>query len=435
MFKDHAYTLSSLVEPAFITPAHFSHWFGYYNYSPLDAENRRLLAHRVNFDGRDITADDTAEVGWFDLKDGSWNPCGETRAFNWQQGAMLQWLGPDFRGRVVYNDVEENHFVARIAGRNGQILRTISWPVYGVTPDGRTSISLQFERSYWCRAYHYESVCNPEWNVQIAKGDGIFSVDLETGDVKRIISIDTILQCDKDQDFDSAKHWIEHVMLNPSGTRFAFYHRYSKENGYRTRALTSNLNGNDLFLLPGWRDSEYSHLGWKNDNEYIIYTGQRLSVGKAYDRIINRSRRGLLISKVYRRFLASHVPKKIRNATLSTSAFKIYRDLYGATGEYATEILPNDGHPSFTVDGIYMLTDTYADADGYRHLLVFNNQTGKILELGRFYSPFNNCGYRSDLHPRFSLDRKLVIIDTAHTGKHQMIVLLLDWFGIEKLLR
>ena len=79
----------------FSTPADHSHFFGYYHESPLSADGCYLLAHRVTFDGREVDAADRAEVGLFDLRDGSWRTLGSTAAFNWQQGSMLQWLGPD----------------------------------------------------------------------------------------------------------------------------------------------------------------------------------------------------------------------------------------------------------------------------------------------------------------------------------------------------
>lgn len=90
-----------------------------------------------------------------------------------------------------------------------------------------------------------------------------------------------------------------------------------------------------------------------------------------------------------------------------------------------------DGHPSFTKDGRYMLTDSYADKEGYRNLLLFDCENKKHLVLGRFYSPFNCCGYRADLHPRFSRDEKSVIIDSAHVGQHQIHMFTLNWDKIK----
>jgi hypothetical protein len=78
-----------------------------------------------------------------------------------------------------------------------------------------------------------------------------------------------------------------------------------------------------------------------------------------------------------------------------------------------------------------MLTDSYADAKGYRNLLLFDCERRKHLVLGCFHSPFNCCGYRADLHPRFSRDEKTVVIDSAHSGRHQIYVFDIDWSKIK----
>jgi hypothetical protein len=100
--------------------------------------------------------------------------------------------------------------------------------------------------------------------------------------------------------------------------------------------------------------------------------------------------------------------------------------------ELSPDILKLDGHPSFTKDGRYMLTDTYEDAESNRHLLLYNLKTKRKFELGRFYSPFNSCDYRSDLHPRFDFQQNSIIIDTAHSGYHRIMVLDIDWSLIYK---
>lgn len=86
-----------------------------------------------------------------------------------------------------------------------------------------------------------------------------------------------------------------------------------------------------------------------------------------------------------------------------------------------------DGHPSWTRDKRYMLTDSYPDKSSYRHLMLYDTAADCVHPVGRFFSPFNNCSYRCDLHPRFSRDDQQIVIDTAHSGRHQMLVLKIDW--------
>ena len=419
------FILSDLIDITFSTPSTFSHWFGYYNYSPLDSSGTRLLAHRIDFDARLITSDDTAELGWFNLNDASWHSIGKTRAFNWQQGAMLQWLGYE---EIVFNDVMDNHFVSKIVKANGTDIRVIPWPVYGITPNGKMSISLQFERSYWCRAYHYEAIRNPKWDVRIAEEDGIFQVDLENGDYKQIVFIKDILKLDYDPIFEKSKHWIEHIMINPSGQRFAFYHRFDDGSGFKTRVLTANIDGTGIFLVPGWRDNGWSHMGWQDNNKYVIFGVKRVLAGKTYDVITkNTGKLGKLLKNTYHRYVYPIMNKKTHSKMTSSGSYQLYSDQIGMIGGYSKGNLSNDGHPSFSLDGRYMLADTYADENSYRHLFLFDTASEKLFTLGSFFSPYNNCEYRSDLHPRFSLDNKYIIIDSAHSGKHQMLVFKVNW--------
>jgi hypothetical protein len=435
MSHKKTYKLSKHIKIVFSTPDEFSHWFGYYNICPIDNDGIRLLAHRVSFDGRNILPTDFAEVGWFDLHSGEWHKVGKTRAFNWQQGAMLQWLGPGYRENIIFNDEENNSYISRIVDTEGTKLKTNLWPIYGVIPDGSKSLTLQYERSYWCRAYHYEPIRNEKWNVRVSPDDGIFSLNLKTNKIDRIIDIQTIVDYDKESGFESEKHWLEHIMINPSGNRFVFYHRFTEGFGFKTRVFTADMNGDNLYLVPDWRQSSYSHLEWKNDEEFVLFGSKRLAGGLAFDAVTKNNIFMKFTKDIYRRFVASLIPNDIRNKIASSTHYKLFKDGAGQIDVYSTGMLKNDGHPSFSNGGMYMLTDTYADVDGYRHLLILNTINKKLLELGKFFSPFNEVGYRSDLHPRFSLDMKLVIIDSAHSGKHQITVLALDWQSITEELK
>src|SRR6056297_3517595 len=106
--------LNKGVSLIFQTPKNQSYKFGYYNYSPINKNGDKLLAHRIYFEGRLPKEDDIVDIGYFSLSDDKWFKLGKSYAFNWQQGSMLQWLGPDFNTEFIYNDVEGKNFVSRI---------------------------------------------------------------------------------------------------------------------------------------------------------------------------------------------------------------------------------------------------------------------------------------------------------------------------------
>mgnify|MGYP007059420931 FL=1 len=68
------------------------HWFGYYDKLEFDPTNRYVLSNEVDFEHRSPRADDVIGVGMVDTGDKDrWIPIGQSNAWGWQQGCMLQW--------------------------------------------------------------------------------------------------------------------------------------------------------------------------------------------------------------------------------------------------------------------------------------------------------------------------------------------------------
>jgi hypothetical protein len=89
---------------------------------------------RVDFEHRSPKPDDVIELGMIDTGRGDkWIPLGESRAWCWQQGCMLQWI-PGSRSEVIWNDCDGDRFVSRILDVNTCKQRTLPGPVYGFTP-------------------------------------------------------------------------------------------------------------------------------------------------------------------------------------------------------------------------------------------------------------------------------------------------------------
>jgi hypothetical protein len=419
--------LSKCARVALETPLDASYWFGYYYQSPISADGRWLLAHRAEFDGRPVTAADNVEVGCFDLRDGAWLLLGITRAFNWQQGAMLQWLGPDYKSRVIYNDQEDGHFVARIVDVTSGSRRTVPHAVYAVHPLGRTALGVRYERHYFVRAYHYEGIRDERWNVPIHPEDGITTIDLDTGTDNLLLRTSEIADFDPISKMNGKQHWLEHIIWNSRGTRFGFLHRYGTNEEYATRVFTSDANGTRLFCLPEHTENSYTHMSWRDEKTFVIYFTKQKPMAKIYALMIN-SQNSLkrMVVHAYRA-IKGIVPTDFVDRRRVESGYALVRDREGKESLFSKGLLRMDGHPSWTNDGRYMLTDTYADDAGYRNLLLFNAMTDQLNSVGYFFSPFNSCSYRCDLHPRFSHDERQIIIDTAHSGRRQMLLLILDW--------
>ena len=94
-----------------LTNTNAHHWFGYYDKLQFDPTSRYVLGMSVPFEHRSPTADDVIQVGMVDLEDNDrWIEFGQSNAWNWQQGCMLQWI-PGTKSQVLWNDRVGDRFV------------------------------------------------------------------------------------------------------------------------------------------------------------------------------------------------------------------------------------------------------------------------------------------------------------------------------------
>jgi hypothetical protein len=372
--------------------------------------------------------EDKVDIGYFSLTEGKWIKLSDSKAFNWQQGSMLQWIGPDFNSKMIFNDAFNGHFVSRIIDINTGKERVLPKAIYALDPNGKYSISLNFERSYFTRAYSYASIVDTKWDTNIPPNDGVLKIDLQSGETNTIIKLADLIDIGLIKNDEVNSHWIEHIMLNPAGNRFAFYHRYGSADYYDTELLTSDTNGNDIWKHPIKEGDELSHLTWLDNENYLVTASFGNKLKNAWKTKPFKKNKISIPIALYRKLLKPLVPRKIARGTLdSYKYYVITRDKIGIQGKIMPMYLKQDGHPSYSQNKRFLLSDTYADNDGFRSLLLCDLKKEKVHQLGKFFSPFNNCGWRADLHPRFSPDEKYIIIDSAHNGHHQILVLLLDW--------
>jgi hypothetical protein len=252
---------------------HF-YWFGYYDKLLSDPKDRYVLAMRTSFEHRTPTAEDVIQVGMIDLKRGNrWTKLGETKAWGWQQGCMLQFV-PGSSEEVIWNDREGDHFVSHIVNIKTMKVRTLSMPVYTLSPDGQTALGLDFARLQIRRpGYGYVGVIDKTLNVQAPDSTGIYRINLQSGESKLLITPAKIVGIPMEGvDFQLYYHWFNHLLISPDGSRFIFLHRWqTKPNGsFDTRMFTANMDGKDLFVLDG--SGKTSHFIWRDNDHVTMFT-------------------------------------------------------------------------------------------------------------------------------------------------------------------
>ncbi len=415
----------------------WQYWVGYYDLQPWSADGAKLLCHRARFADRFPGVGETCEVGYLDLTRevaaGGGHPfvrVAETRAWNWQQGAMLRWWDESGEETLLFNDREagrDAELVARVVGLDGVERRRVAGPVLAVAADGRWGLSLSMGRVNSVRfEYGYAGEADAFAAEPAPSGDGVFRVDMHTGERRLIVPLSSLRVTPAERgNADEPFGYVNHLMFNRSGGRFCFVHRYERTDGIvQTRLFTSDMDGEDVRLLMS---GMVSHYDWRDDETILAWAGFRKLLGDGGSagggggaglgaRAMVAARRTL--KPIYYalgkpRFLMSRIVK---------DSYMLIPDVAGAAErglvrEWAAGELTCDGHCTFNrggaAPGRFVVTDGYPDR-GKQPLFVCDVQAGAGYEVGRYESPARfDREVRVDLHPRFSRDGRRVCIDSA----------------------
>lgn len=373
-----------------ITRAPGHHWFGYYDKLQFDPTNRFVLGMRVDFEHRSPTADDVIQIGMVDLEEKDrWIPLGESRAWCWQQGCMLQWI-PGTESKVIWNDREKDRFVSHILDVKTGDKRTIPSPIYALSPNGREAVSCDFARVADCRpGYGYAGIRDRFFDDMAPAGSGVTHVNLETGAEKLIITHEQLAKTGVvPENHPASKHHAYHLLCSPDGTRLILLHRWTQpKGGHLTRLITAAMDGSGLrIVIP---NGYASHFIWR-DATHILSQAK-----------------GWLGNDQWGDFLFEDKDS-------------------GVIEEIGKGVLDSGGHLSYLQNKEWILNDTYPKGD---HRLqtphLYHIKTNRRIDLGEFpLPPVYQGEWRVDTHPRLSRDERSVCIDAVPGGQGRQLHLI-----------
>ena len=364
------------------------YFFGYYDKSPWDATGRYMLCMRAKDTWSKPDPVGEAEILLFDGQDGnSFKGITKTHTWNVQQGCMAQWLGPDYSSHIIYNDLRDGKYCSVILNVISGEERVLPMPVYTVSADGKTALTLDFSRLHNLRpGYGYSALPEKTKGVALPDETCIWKLDIETGVVTDLLKYTDFasFQPRPEMQEKGAVHKVNHLMISPNGKRFMVLYRWYCGQRKYTRLITCNVDGSDMYLLND--DDMVSHCYWK-DNEHIIAFENKHGEGTGY-------------------FL-----------------------MKDKTQEY-THLWPqltNDGHPSYCpTDNSLVVFDTYPDRARIQEVKVARDTDveGKDIKVqARVFAPFKyDNDTRCDLHPRWSRDGKKVCFDACFEGHRGLYV-------------
>ncbi len=357
------------------------HLFGYYDKSPWDATCRYMvyLATPGNV-WRDYSSNQAADIILMDFASGEEKAIAQTHSWNSQQGCMLQWLGPDFSSRILYNDFRNGKLCAVIHEIASGAEKILPMPVYTVSKDGTRAVTLDFLRLNTLRpGYGYCNLPDQTCGETVPDGPCIWNINLVTGETQELFTYRRLFEYHTRDCMKGAFHKINHIMLNPSGNRFMFLHRWLLDGVKYDRMITANYDGSDPCLMMD--DDMVSHSNWKDDENIVSFANSK-QFGNAYH------------------LLKDHTQER---------------------KEFGAGILNSDGHPSYSPDGKYLVTDTYPNFHHKQKIYLCDLQKNTICSIVEIY---HNTKYhddtRCDLHPRWRPDSREICVDGACEAKRQV---------------
>ena len=365
-------------------PKH-EYFFGYYDKSPWDASDRYVLCMKAKDTWSDVSPKEAADILLIDTAkgmrdEGRVRRIARTHAWNVQQACMLQWLGPDFSSRILYNDYRDGKYVAVILELETGKERVIDAPVYTVSADGKTALTLDFSRLYNLRpGYGYRNVPEVTKDVALPDGTAIWRIQLESGEVSPLLSYRDFAEFEPRPEMleKGSVHKVNHLMINPSGDRFMVLYRWFVGQRKYTRLITCNVDGTGKYLLSD--DDMVSHCFWKDSKTILAFENKKKG-GPGYYLMKDQS------------------PKYV----------------------HCWPQLSNDGHPSYSPDGSLIVTDTYPDRARVAEIKLMDGRDEKkrdVTVIARVFAPFKyDNDTRCDLHPRWNHAGDRIAFDSVFEG-------------------
>ncbi len=365
------------------------HFFGYYGMPPWNQPETKMVCLESTFHHRLPKSGETATIGTVDPTSGKFTPITTTSAWNLQQGSLLHWnpISPD--NEVIYNDQTQDGLGAVVLDVETGRKRRLSRPISAVANKGKYALSLTYGRlSRLRKTVGYAAARDPYADQAHPKEDGVFLIDLESGESKLIVSIrDVFEQAAERYPILAKRHmWFNHTVFNPDAKRLLFLARTrDPKNQLDSAMFTVNIDGSELHQVIPFR-SQVSHFGWRNNFE-IISTFKRAGDDE-------------------------------RKHILFTDRLKDYRVI----GE---QFLEGDGHCTFSPNGKWMATDR-KDHNTLSQSLWwwdYKQQLGMVLcHFPMKEKAFIKGHTRCDFHPRWNRAGNKICFDAldAETWTRQL---------------
>ena len=360
------------------------YFFGYYDKSPWDVSGRYMLCMKAKNTWSEADPSTRADILLVDTQNGNDMKIADSLTWNVQQGCMVQWLGPLFSEKIIYNTMREGKYCSVVLNIKTMQERILPMPVYSVSSDGKTALSLDFSRLHNLRpGYGYAVLPEVTEGVALPDTTCIWKMNIETGEVTDLLKYTDFASFLPRQEMKEigSVHKVNHLMISPNGKRFMVLYRWFCGQRKYTRLITCNMDGSDMYLLSD--DDMVSHCYWKNDEEITAFERKK-DGGNGYYLMKDKSQE--------------------------------YTHLWPN--------LNNDGHPSYCpTDNNLVVFDTYPNRARVQEVKIARDDSNEVKTIAKVFAPFKyDNDTRCDLHPRWSRDGKKICFDSVFEGHRGLYV-------------
>lgn len=400
----------------------------FFDTSPFSPSGRYLGLTRLPFEDRLPSPGDVAEIVLVDLATGEERIVAETRGWDTQLGAQVQWGVTD--NQLYYNDVDTitwNAYGVVLDPFSGK-KKVLDGTVYMISPDGKWALSPCLLRMSLIQPGY--GVLVPPDHVPVNHGkpteDGIFITDTDSGETRLLVSLQEIVETATPnielKEFINGDFYCFHVKWNQQSDRLMMVLRWiPRDKGSKTRSqvITMKADGSDIrvtILASQW-DSGGHHPNWCPDGESIMMNL----------RVMLNTR-----SRIYH-----HLPGKIRKPVSKIMNFQdngmrlVHARYDGGNFGVMKDNVCGTGHPSMHPNGRFVVTDAYpsepvAFGDGSIPIRFIDLDTGQEIALVRInttppYSGPNN-ELRIDPHPAWDREFRQIAFNACSDGTRRVYI-------------
>jgi Tol biopolymer transport system component len=311
----------------------------FFDTSPFSPSGKYIAVFRLPYEDHLPQPGDAAEIVMIDLETGEEKTVADTRGWETQMGANLQWGADD--DTLLFNDVDTSSwapFAVKLDPHTGE-KKKLGGCIYRVSPDGKKIMSANMTTMR--KTQNGYGVVIPDDQIQQNPGlsdeDGFYITDTDTGESELFISIKETYErtASKEELKELEENWETygfHCKWNAQGTRIMYsMRRFPKGEKSRFNMMKQQALRFDVFTCDGDGGNLYNAIPadqWDKGGHHTTWhpDGDRLTMN------LNIERTGMYFCEV---------------------------NYDGTNLKKIIEELPGSGHPTVHPNGIQIVTDTY----------------------------------------------------------------------------